>query len=184
MKKIYLALLCTFLTTAAMSQKVLPQIKTGTIMLMELDFHGQPLQLTVTYKGMGDPMNISWDVGTMGGTYNMSAKGLASGTRLNADQPQPDAVTALTDEETFLCISKAAYQSLVKNKTFDYSGLTFKVKDNSDGFKLDGKLADATYVSTADGKATIWILNNPDMPVILAITGNPSGINNKITAIK
>jgi hypothetical protein len=184
MKKIYLLAIIALLSTAAMAQKVKPVIKAGTAAAMDLDYHGQPLQLGILVKSMGDVINIDWNVSGSGGTFAMKAKALENGTKFGGDQPTPDAVTALTDEETFMCISKSAYQSLVKNKTFIYSGLTYVVKDNADGFKIGGQVMDATFAATADGKTSLWILNNPDFPLTLAMKGSSGGIDYSFTDLK
>lgn len=184
MKKVLLFAFAALFSTAVMAQKLLPEIKTGTTVSMDLDYHGQSLVLGMMVKSMGDIINITWDVSGTGGTFAMKAKGLESGSKFGGDQPQPDAVTALNDDETFMCISKSAYQTLVKTKSFVYSGLTYTVKDNADGFKIDGKPVDATFVSTADGKTTLWILNNASYPLTLAMTGNPLGINYTVATIK
>lgn len=184
MKKILLFAFVALFTTAVNAQKISPEIKVGTSISMDLDYHGQSLVLGMGIKSMGDVINIAWDVSGTGGTFAMKAKGLESGSKFGGDQPQPDAVTALTDDETFMCISKSAYQSLVKNKSFTYSGLTYTAKDNTAGFKIDGKQVDATFVSTADGKTTLWILNNANYPLTLAMTGNPIGINYTVASIK
>jgi hypothetical protein len=184
MKKLcFLATLILF-TTTVFAQKTLPQIKTGTAVNMDLDYHGQALQLGIVVKSMSDVITIDWTVSGTGGSYAMKAKALESGTKFGGDQPAPDAVTALGDDETFMCISKTAYQSLLKNRTLTYSGLVYKTKDIADGFKINGKLLDATYVETTDGKSSIWVLNNPAYPLTLAMKGSSQGIDYTVTDIK
>jgi hypothetical protein len=184
MKKIYVLVLILFLSFPASAQKTLPAIKQGTTINMNVDFHGQGISLNLVYKSLADPINIAWDIGNAGGTYAMKATSLQNGTKFNVDQPEPDGTTTLADDETFMCISKSAYQSLQKNKTFIYSGLTFIADDNATGFKIGDKAIDATYLATADGKTSVWILNNPDFPVTLAMKGNPAGVDYTVTGIK
>lgn len=184
MKKVLVVALIALLGTAVKAQKLLPEIKTGTNLSMDLDYHGQALVLGLTVKSMGDVINIDWSASGAGGTYAMKAKGLEGGTKFGGDQPQPDAVTALNDDETFMCISKSAYKTMADKKSFVYSGLTYTVKDNADGFKVDGKAVDATFAATADGKTSLWILNNANFPVTLAMKGNPAGIDYNTVSIK
>lgn len=184
MKKIFVIAFIALLSTAVKAQKVLPEVKAGTTLSMDLDYHGQALVLGLTIKSMGDVINIDWNVSGTGGTFAMKAKGLESGSKFGGDQPAPDAVTALKDDETFMCISKSAYQSLKKDKKFVYSGLTYIVKDNADGFKLEGKPADATFAATEDGKTSLWILNNANYPLTLAMKGNPVGIDYNVAFVK
>ncbi|MES2278751.1 MAG: hypothetical protein V4592_22160 [Bacteroidota bacterium] len=184
MKKVFVLAFIALLSTAAMAQKTIPAIKVGSTLSLDMDYHGQSLLLAVTVKGMGDVISIGWEVNGTGGTFAMKAKALESGTKFGGDQPAPDAVTPLADDATFMCISKAAYQSMVKNKTFIYSGLTYAVKDSPDGYKLDGKPVDATFAATADGKTSLWILNSPDFPITLAMKGNPAGIDYTASSVK
>jgi len=184
MKKILFAALISFISLAGFAQKAMPTLKVGSVAKAQLTFSGRDIDCTVTLKSIGDVINIDWDVVATGGTFAMKAKGLESGTKFFSGQPTPDDVTNLTDAETFMCISKTAYQSLVKSKSFVYGGLTYTVKDMPDGFKLDGQAVDATYVATADGKTSIWVLNNPDYPMALAFKGNPTGADYTILSIK
>jgi len=184
MKKLSVLIAFCFFSQAAMSQKLLPTVKAGTNITVDVDFHGQSVLLNLNYKSFADPITIGWDVGGTSGTYAMPAKSLESGKSFDLDQPDPSIVTLLNGYETFMCVSKAAYQSLLKDKSFAYNGLTFTAKDNSDGFKLNGKTVDATYVATSDGKTSLWILNNPDMPLTLSLKGNPGGVNYSITSIE
>jgi hypothetical protein len=184
MKKLYALVFIFIFSLTAMSQKLLPVIKAGTNMAVDVDFHGQSIVLNLNYKSLADPIMIGWDVGGTSGTYTMSAKSLENGKKFNLDQPDPSVVTLLKNDETFMCISKAAYQSLVSSKSFTYNGLTFAAKDDSDGFKLNGKPVDATYAVSADGKTSVWILNNPSMPIALNLKGNPAGVDYTVTIIE
>ncbi|QKJ30940.1 hypothetical protein HQ865_14670 [Mucilaginibacter mali] len=184
MKKVLIMAFIVLFAIAVKAQKLSPEIKAGTTVSMDLDYHGQSLVLGLTVKSLGDVINIDWNVSGTGGTYAMKAKGLESGTKFGGDQPAPDAVTALADDETFMCISKAAYKTMVDKKSFVYSGLTYTVKDNADGFKVDGKAVDATFAATADGKTSLWILNNANYPLTLGMKGNPIGIDYNVVTLK
>lgn len=184
MKKLLFAAIFSFFSLAVFAQKAMPVLKTGSVAKLKLIFSGRDIDGTITLKSVGEIINLDWDIVSTGGTIAMKAKALENGTKFFAGQPTPDDVTNLADTETFMCISKAAYQSMVKNKSFIYGSLTYVVKDMPDGFKVDGQLVDATYVATADGKTSLWILNNIDYPMALAMKGNPTGADYTILSIK
>jgi len=183
MKKIYLLLAACVFCSAAMSQKLLPVIKAGTNIIVDVNFHGQSILFNLNYKSFADPITIGWDIGGTSGTYAMPAKSMESGKSFDLNQPDPGIVTLLRNDETFMCLSKQAYQDLLKNKSFTYNGLTFAAKDIGSDFNLQGKPVDATFVVTANGKTSAWILNNPDMPLTLHLKGNP-GVNYTVSMIE
>jgi hypothetical protein len=90
--------------------------------------------------------------------------------------------TKLSDTETYGLISKSAYKSLIDTKGFTYNGMKFKVKTDAAVMKIGGKEIDASVVSSEDGKLTLWILNNPNLPFIVQTAGMP--IDLVVTEIK
>lgn len=172
MKKTVLTLLsfCFFMVVQA--QKVVPEIKAGTVMYCSVFVQGQEFPLTLTLNSISGPVSISWSVDGYGdGSFEMTAKALESASRFSSGQPALGA-TKLDDSETFGILSKAAYQSLIENKTFTYNGLKFKIKStDSDTMKIGGKEIDLSHVVSEDGSLTLWILNNPNFPLILQTLG-------------
>ncbi|GAB3935347.1 hypothetical protein [Mucilaginibacter myungsuensis] len=184
MKKLTSLLFITFVALVAHAQKLLPELKAGSTATLTVDYNGNPIDLGLTLRTVGEVINIDWDASGAGGTYAMKAKGLESGTQFSSGKPEVNGVNELTDSETFMCISKNAYQALVKDKKFTYGPLTFFAKDMPDGFKIGDKVIDALYAVTADGKTSLWILNSPEYPMTLEMKGNPAGVNYRVVSLK
>lgn len=169
------------------AQNSQPAFNTGTKFDYALDFNGQNLEYDLTLKSTVAPLVLEWNVPTYGtGTYQLSQKGLQSGTMLNFDQVSPGSATQLKDNETVIMISKDSFSSLQKNGTFSYTGATFSKKPEASPLVISvkGKPLDLIHVATADGVTELWILNNPDFPLIAKIKGNPLNVNYTLTHIE
>lgn len=184
MKRIFLSLLCLSFSVSLFAQKLLPEIKDGTKMYASAMYQGQEIPVFYTIKSAKAPVSITWSVEGYGdGEFVMSEKALAGATTLFASQPQPGDAKKLADSETYGLISKAAYKSLIDTKALTYSGIKFKVTSpDPNPIKLGGKEIDAIRITSEDGKMGLWILNNPDIPLILQTAGMPIDI--VVTEIK
>ena len=176
MKKIIFTLLSLGFFVVASAQKVLPEIKLGTTLSAVAYVQGQQFPLVMVVKSVTAPVILSWSVDGFGeGSFEINEKGLQSGTTMFAGQPSPGS-TKLGDTETYGLISKAAFKSLVDNKTFAYNGKQFKlVTPDTKPMKLSGKEIDALHVIN-DEKVELWILNNANFPLVLQTAGMPIDI--------
>jgi hypothetical protein len=182
MKKVFLTLLSLSFFTIAFAQKTLPEIKDGTRMIASVFVSGQEYPVTFTVKSSKAPVNIAWSLDGYGdGDFVISEKGLEAGNSIYMAQPGLGS-TKLSDTETYGLISKSAYKSLIDTKGFTYNGMKFKVKTDAAVMKIGGKEIDASVVSSEDGKLTLWILNNPNLPFIVQTAGMP--IDLVVTEIK
>ncbi len=177
MKKILLTLVAVVFALTTFAQKIMPEIKVGTMFSSSAFVQGQEFPLLLTVKSIDGPVSIGWAVDGYGeGSFDMSKKAFDSANKmLQVTQPSLGA-TKLADDETFGLISKSAFKSLTKNKTFTYSGVKFTLKTPALAFKLNAKEVDATNVISEDGKLELWILNNPNFPFILQSNGMPTDI--------
>lgn len=176
MKKILLFVSIFALSAGAYAQKVLPEIKKGTVISSSAFVNGQEFPVTFTIKSLASPVTVAWSVTGYGdGSFEMSDKALESATKIAmVGQPELGA-SKLPDDETFNMISKAAYKTLMASKTLTYSGIKFKVKENdTNPMKIDGKEIDATHIVSEDGKFEFWVLNNPAFPFVLQSIGMPT----------
>jgi hypothetical protein len=132
---------------------------------------------------MASPVSIGWSVDGYGdGSFEMSDKGLESGSKMMIVSRPSAGATKLADDETFGLISKVAYKSLLETKGFTYNGIKFKAKATPKVLKLDDKELDVTHIASEDGKMELWILNNPAFPMIVQSSG--MSIDIVTTAIK
>ncbi len=173
MKKIILTLIAFAFSVNLYAQKILPELKNGSVLTCSAYVSGQEFPLLLTIKSTTGPVSIAWAVDGYGeGTFEMTTKALESATKLAAVSQPALGATKLSDEETFAIVSKAAYKSFVDKKVLTYSGMNFKVKSpDSNPMKLGGKEVDAAHVVSEDGKIELWILNNPNFPFILQSAG-------------
>lgn len=187
MKLFCVLLLTVCLNVSAFAQKYLPQIKAGTV-LNYTAYHkafGQDVPLTLTVLSIAAPIQLKFFVPQLGsGIFEMSAKAIENGKKIAIKEPAMDDVTKLKDDETLAFLSKNTFKNLTTNKTFELNGQTFTVSADATPFKINDKEADVFYAATANGKTKLWILNNPNFPLICKLTGGPQGIDLNLLSLK
>ncbi|PTQ94956.1 hypothetical protein C8P68_106170 [Mucilaginibacter yixingensis] len=181
MKNICILIIALLVSATAFAQDKLT-FKEGSTLNYDVNYGGQSIVFALTIKSLGDPIKMDWDVQGTGGSYEMTKKGFASGSSFNA-QPVQGGIAKLTDDETFCVISQSAFKSLTDTKSFNYGGVTYTVKETGT-YKFKDSTADDFYVTSADGKTEMWILNNPTFPVLLKIKGNPNGVDFAVSEVK
>ncbi|MFI5158828.1 MAG: hypothetical protein ACHQF4_08175 [Sphingobacteriales bacterium] len=188
MKKIIAIAFFAAICTSASAQKYVPVIKEGTV--LNYDAYsvglGQHIPLVLTVKSLGDPVILKWDVEGYGtGTFEIPAKAMQTGTRLVFKQPDPDGATKLKDNETIIVLSKSIFNSLVTDKAAQINGMNVKVVPDTTSYKINNKPADVFHAATDNGKYEIWVINNPDFPLIYrGKTSKGAGIDITLTGIK
>ncbi len=187
MKTIYAFALVLCLNVTAFAQKYIPQIKAGTV----LNFNaysrafGQDVPLQLTIISVTAPVQLKFNVPQLGtGTFEISTKAMESGKKMAFKEPEMDGITKLKDDETLAVLSKNTFTNLTTNKTFELNGQTFKVTDDTAPYKINDKEADVFYAVTANGKTKLWILNNPDFPLICKLEGGPQGIDLSLKSLQ
>ncbi|MEJ5994491.1 hypothetical protein WG904_08680 [Pedobacter sp. Du54] len=178
MKKIILSLLCLTFSITLFAQKTLPEIKDGTTLKCSAYVQGQEFPLDLTLKSIAGPVTMLWAVEGYGdGAFVMSTKALENATQMYVTTQPATGETKLSDSETFGMISKVAYKALAETKTLTYGGIKFKLKTpDANPMKINGKEIDATHVVSEDGKLELWVLNNPNLPLVLQSAGFPTDI--------
>jgi len=187
MKKLFLSFTLTLICVSLFAQKYIPTIKPGTVLnySVALKNMGQNIDLNLTFTSLGDPIKIQWNVPGYGaGSIEMAAKALESGKKIVLSPPEPDAVTKLKDDEALLLVPRSVYSDAVKNKAFELNGFKFAVITDTATYKINNKVTDIIHAVAANGKNEIWILNNPDFPIICQGKGVTRGIDFYLTSIK
>jgi hypothetical protein len=185
MKKLALIILTTVLGTAVYAQTYVPQIKGNSVLNYTYTLEGQDLPMTLTFNSLGDPIKVDWSIDGIGsGNYEMSPEALASGKGMVNTTPLPDQLTKLPKYQTIACISKEAYADMIKNSSFEFDDLKFSVtKDTSGDIKLNNKALDVYHAIATNGKGELWILNNPNFPLICKTKDN-AGADLNLVSIK
>lgn len=187
MKKILFTALISCIGLATFAQKYVPQIKNGTVLKYNAFSRafGQNIPLTLTVTSITAPVQMQYSIPQLGtGTFEMSAKAMESGTKMALKEPQAEGITKLKDDETLAIISKNTFNDLTTNKTFALNGQKFIVTADATPYKINDKDADVFYAVTANGKTKLWILNNPDFPLICKLQGGPQGIDLTLDSIQ
>ena len=187
MKKLIIITACSFLSFSAWAQKYIPQIKNGTVLNYTANVRamGQSLPTILTITEINAPLRIKWLINGLGtGTYEVSAKAIQSGTKMALREPGFEEVTKLKDNETIGFISKDVFNNLLTAKAFELNGQKFTVTDGAPAYVLEGKETDTFYAVSANGKTKLWILNNPDFPLICKIEGAQQGIDLVLNSVK
>jgi len=187
MKNLFILTACILLSLSAWAQKYVPQIKNGTVLNYTANVRamGQTLPVTMTITELNAPMHIKWVISGLGtGTYEISAKAIQSGTKMALREPGYEPLTKLKDNETIGFLSKDTFSNLASSKAFELNGLKFAVTEGAPAYLLDGKETDTFYAVSANGKTKIWVLNNPDFPLICKIEGAQQGIDLTLNSVQ
>lgn len=187
MKKLSLIIFALVLSNALLAQKYVPQIGIGTVInySAEATNMGYKAPLTLSVVSMNDPMKFTWAITQLGkGSFLIPTKALESGTKMNLKVPDSDQPVIFKDDETIMFISKAALTELIANQSFTYNKTKFIVRPLVTPYLINSKEADVIHVISENGKVEVWILNNPNFPLMAKMTGNPMGIDFELTSIK
>jgi len=188
MKKLTCVLLLAMANLAASAQKIVPVIKQGTAINYNFKLHDQQSGLELVVKKLADTVILNWRLrGFAGGNYVIVPAAFQRADKLSFTQPVPNQNVVLPADQTLFCIiSKNAFNNLIKNHSYVYDNTTYDLKDDADQDPLttsDGQL-DVLHVVARDETTELWILNNPDFPLICKIKGNPLGIDFTVSSIK
>jgi len=188
MKKTLFTLIIFALCFTVSAQKYVPIIKAGTVLTYDAYSKGlgQHITLTLTVQNLaGDTIKLQWHVDDYGtGVFALQAKALENGTKLVIKQPDPDGVTSLKDDETLAVISKATFNNLVNDKTFQLNGQKYTVSADTTSVKLNDKVSDVFHAATDNGKNEIWVLNIPYFPLVYHAKSVTRGVDITLTGVK
>ena len=154
MKKILLILFLCAMHQVGTAQKYIPILKNNTTLSYICKLHGQTRTLTLP-------------------------EALKNGNALSFNQGEYAPVFNLKPTETFFMISQSAYQDVVKNNKFIYNNTTYVLDQNqgNNNVEIEGKGVDALHVVAEIDETEMWIVKNPEFPLICKIMKNPLGIN-------
>jgi hypothetical protein len=141
--------------------------------------HGQTRTLTLTTKITNDKLILDLDTRGVKSSIVILSEALKNGNELSFNQGEYAPVLNLKPTETFFMISRDAYQDLLQNNKFIYNNTTYVLDKNAADNKveIEGKLLDTLHVVAQIDETEMWIIKNPDYPLICKMTKNPLGIN-------
>lgn len=179
MKNIILGFLFFAFYQTGISQNYIPTLKNNTELHYICKLHGQTRTLQLTAETAENTLAFKLETRGVKSKIVMLAEAVKNGNALSFNQGEYAPVLNLKPTETFFMISKSAYEDLVKNNSFVYNNTTYVLDKNKDknSVSIDGKVIDALHVIALIDETEMWIVKNPEYPVICKITKNPLGIN-------
>ncbi len=175
-KRIFLCLLLlSSLAGGAWAQEILTDP-----LLFVFKLHGQTRKYRFTFQPAQDTLYLHWGIERntkwQSGSYAMLPTVLKTATRLSFLQPEDGKHVCLPSEETFALISHAAWQQLKTTHAFRYNETEYRLADTvkqAAGYPL-------LHVKDEVDGCEMWVMDNPDFPVIWEMRNNPLGINWKV----
>jgi len=179
MKNILLSILFCAVYQTGKAQSYVPTVKNNTVFNYICKLHGQTRTLSLTAKTVADTLTFKLETRGVKSSIVILPEALKNGNALSFNQGEYAPVLNLKPTETFFMISRAAYQDLVQNKKFVYNNTTYILNENAaeKGVSIDGKLIESLHVIAQIDQTEMWVIKNPDFPLICKITKNPLGIN-------
>ncbi len=163
-------------------------VKTGTVIQMEVYTQGQTYPITLTISSLTtEEIVFSYDfMGSTTGKFINGKENLEKGVVFNWDEPVPGEERKVADNQTLLMLSRTALKELKNNRKTRYNDQILILKDlpSEQEFTPGGTQIDVVYAESENGETKYWILNNDAYPVLMKLKGNPQGIDLEVKAYK
>lgn len=179
MKNIFLTFFFCVFFQMVTAQEFIPTIKNNTELNYVCKLHGQTRTLQLKAKISSDTLKLDLDTRGVKSTIVTMPEALKKGNALSYNQGEYSNVLQLKPNETFFMISRSAYQDLIKNSQFIYNNTTYVLNESEDKNTLiiEGKSLETLHVIAQIDQTEMWIVKNPDFPLIIKTAKNPLGIN-------
>ena len=152
-------------------------------LLFVFKLHGQTRKYQFTFSQSNDTLYLHWGIERntrwQSGSYAMPQEALKTAAGLSFLQPEDGRHICLPAQETFALLSATAYQELKSKKEFHYNQTEYRradTKSQAMGYPL-------LHVNDSVDGCEMWIMDNPDFPLIWEIQNNPLGINWKAVPV-
>ena len=190
----YMKPLCAMLalllqTSFLLSQdKALPEIKKGVTLTYQVSVNGQNFPIQMKLDSLSaDYSRFTWSMqdGSGGTVINTKASldnavhGYWGELHQGEDQTMPA-------DQSILILSKALWSAIQKDKKFRFDEQDYVVKEQPSNavFKINDKAVNVLYAETTTGSSRVWFLNNPSLPLLLKIEGNPMGVDVSLQGVQ
>lgn len=179
MKNIFLMILFCIVYQKGFSQNYIPTLKNNTQLHYVCKLHGQTRTLQLTAETSNNALAFKLETRGVKSKIVMLPEAVKNGTELSFNQGEYAPILNLKPTETFFMISQSAYQDLLKNNSFIYNNTTYVLDKSEDknGVSIDGKTIETIHVKAQIDETEMWIIKNPEFPLICKIIKNPLGIN-------
>jgi hypothetical protein len=179
MKNTILTVLFCGIFQMTSAQGFVPTIKNNTELHYICKLHGQTRTLTLISKIDNDKLILDLDTRGVKSSILILPEALKNGNALSYNQGEYEPVLSLKPNETFFMISQLAYQDLLQNNKFIYNNTTYVLdqKAQNNSVVIEGKSIESLHVTAQIDETEMWIVKNPEFPLICKMIKNPLGIN-------
>lgn len=146
-------------------------------LLFVFKLHGQTRKYDMSFTQKQDTLYLHWGIERylkwQSGSYAMGPESVEKAVRLSFLQPDNGKHVRLSSEETAYLLSRSAYTQLKQQNSFVYNQTTYTVLESSEralGYPL-------IHVKDEAEGAEMWILDNPELPLVWRMKNNPLGVN-------
>ena len=185
MKRINLLLLFITLSVIAIAQQPSP-IRQGAVLVYNVYPEGGELQSELVLERIStDTVVIGWS--TFGRTVRSGRRTMAGSslTTSNAGYWQPPfdgEDILLPADQSMLLMSKAVYMQAKNKGRVQFDGLQFISHPST--YDMGGVKLSAIELKSENGRASIWLLDDPTLPLMLKYSGNPFYVDLEILGVK
>jgi len=169
-------------------QTGLPAIQKGSTLNYIVYANGKEVPLTVTLDSItANYIKLGWSIAGYGsGGWIMKKPSLDKGNRNAWEQPGLGMDTELRDNEVILLLSRASWASIHTEKKAEIDQQVFNLAKPASDQKLliNGKSVDALFIQNPTSGAKMWILNQPDLPILLKTQGNSAGYDIELRSVE
>ncbi len=144
--------------------------------LFTYKLHGQTrkfnVDITPTNDGVIFEYGIQRNLTYWKGKFRMTAKALKSAKSICYTQPTDGLDKTLSDDELFAIMSQDIYKQLKKKRECYFDGTEYRLVETAKG---------RMHLIGSQNRGEMWVLDNPDLPIIMKMVNNPSEINWEVT---
>lgn len=157
----------------------------------------QPLQYTIYVNGSSFKyfiqfdsvssryVSVSWsDMRDRSGSYIMRSASLDSSVNGYWNPPQADAAIEIDKSQTVLMLSKLNYTRLKLQQKMVYDDKVFLLMEGAgtSAYTITSNTIPCLYAEAEDKSVKLWVYDNPAMPLLLKMQGNPNAVDFELTA--
>ena len=182
MKKTFFVLFSIACSIAAFSQQ--QDIKQGNTLEYAVYPNGMFLTGNLFMEKINaDTVTIAWTIQDRSGRRTMLKNSIDNGKGGYWNPPIDGEDIIIPEDELLLCVSKTAFQSLKQTGKMVFDGVLFTAEINKRTYKVGNKLLNAIHLTNDKTTTNMWVLDDPDLPLILKLEGNPFNVDVELTGI-
>jgi len=186
MKKINLLLLFITSSVVTIAQQPSSPIREGAVLVYNVYPEGGELQSELVLQRVSkDTVVIGWTTfGRMvrNGRRTMAGSSLTTSKVGYWEPPFDGEDILLPADQSMLLMSKDVYMQAKNKGRVQFDGLQFI--SHPSVYDMGGVKLSAIELKSENGRASIWLLDDPSLPLMLKYSGNPFYVDLEILGVK